>query len=117
MVAEPVLGPKACPDLRGLRQELAGIASNSRLCPKACPDLRGLRHPDGVCRLRLPDLSEGLPRFEGIETEDIECQSAHSTEGPKACPDLRGLRPIDAKRSRTDRHASEGLPRFEGIET
>ncbi len=38
-------------------------------------------------------LSEGLPRFEGIETRLFAQILWRSSIRPKACPDLRGLRP------------------------
>ncbi len=61
-------GPKACPDLRGLRLEGDGIVGlGPAKSPKACPDLRGLR-------------------FVGDRFGNLQY------EGPKACPDLRGLR-------------------------
>ena len=61
-------GLKDCPDSRGLRPlPLTPLTYDNRRL-KDCPDSRGLRLSLFVCIQRQLTLSEGLPRFEGIET-------------------------------------------------
>ncbi len=61
--------PKACPDLRGLRLVCSLDKCGTVFGPKACPDLRGLRQTRRREYRRRACVSEGLPRFEGIETQ------------------------------------------------
>ena len=63
----------------------------------------------------MQELSETLPRFEGIETP-FSPPCTTSQLRLKHCPDLRGLRHAGWATTR-GRGRSETLPRFEGIET
>ncbi len=60
--------------------------------------------------------SEGLPRFEGIETVGIVSRflSAFRSEG---LPRFEGIETVELAWLTGPAKKSEGLPRFEGIET
>ncbi len=60
--------------------------------------------------------SEGLPRFEGIETHGIPpfFKMVYSSEG---LPRFEGIETDPGSSIESPSYGSEGLPRFEGIET